>query len=116
MTIPQSLADILEQHVTLQVEGIERMFLSVYIRLLQIVEGVLRFIRPHRGHPVASTCMIEPISREFVAAIEAFVHNHFFPWVRFDKGQHKDEVAARFQAAFSRVSCFKICRNKRGVQ
>ena len=51
MTIPQSVAEILEEHVTLEVEGIDRMYLNVYVPRLQIVEGVLGFIRRHRGYP-----------------------------------------------------------------
>jgi hypothetical protein len=102
MTIPQSVAEILKSHVTLEVEGIDRMYLNVYVPRLQIVEGVLGFIRRHRGHPVASTRMVEPITRRFVAAIEEFAHDHALPLVSFDKGQRKEEVAARFRAGFSK--------------
>jgi hypothetical protein len=90
MTIPQSVAEILKQHVTLEMEGIDRMYLNVYVPRLQVVEGVLGFIRRHRGHPVASTRMVEPITRRFVAAIEKFAHDHAIPLVSFDKGQRKD--------------------------
>jgi len=102
MTIPQSVAEILEQHVTLEVEGIDRMYLNVYVPRLQIVEGVLGFIRRHRGHKVASTRMVEPITRRFVAAIEKFVHDHNLPLVGFDKGQRKEDVATRFRKDFSK--------------
>jgi hypothetical protein len=101
MTIPQSVSEILKKHITLEGEGIDRMYLNVYVPRLQIVEGVLGFIRQHRGHPVASTRMVEPITRQFVAAIEKFVHDHALPLVNFDKGQRKEEVAARFRANFS---------------
>jgi len=66
MTITPNVAGILRQHVTLEVEGIDRMYLNVYVPRLQIVEGVLGFIRRHRGHPMVSTRMIEPITRAFV--------------------------------------------------
>lgn len=102
MTIPQSVAEILNKHVTLEVEGIDRMYLNVYVPRLQIVEGVLGFIRRHRGHPVASTRMVEPITRQFVAAIEKFVHDQGIPLIHFDKGQRKEEVAVRFRAAFTK--------------
>jgi hypothetical protein len=51
-------------HVTLKLEGIDRMYLNVYIPRLQTVEGVLGFIRRHRGHKVASTAMVEPIIQD----------------------------------------------------
>ena len=102
MTMPQSVAEILREHVTLEVEGIDRMYLNVYVPRLQIVEGVLGFIRRHRGHKVASTRMVEPITRRFVAAIEKFVHDHGIPLVSFDKGQRKEEVAAAYRADFTK--------------
>ena len=101
MTIPQSVAEILKEHVTLEVEGIDRMYLNVYVPRLQIVEGVLGFIRRHRGYPVASTRMVEPITRQFVAAIEKFVRDHRIPLVSFDKGQRKEDIAAAYRADFS---------------
>ena len=101
MTIPQSVAEILKKHVTLEVEGIDRMYLNVYVPRLQIVEGVLGFIRRHRGYPVASTRRVEPITRQFVAAIEKFIEDRDLPLVSFDKGQRKEDVAAPLRANFS---------------
>ena len=66
----QSVAEVLRDHVVLELEGIDRMYLNVYVPVLQAVEGVLKFIRIHRGHPVASTAMVEPITRRFVESIE----------------------------------------------
>jgi hypothetical protein len=116
MTIPQSVAEILHKHVTLEVEGIDWMYLNVYVPRLQIVEGVLGFIRRHRGHPVTCTRMAEPITRQFVVAIEKFVHDHNLPLVRFDKGQRKEDVAAQRRAGFSicQVSSNPICTNPLG--
>lgn len=96
----QSVAEILRDHVTLELEGIDRMYLNVYIPRLQTVEGVLGFIRRHRGHKVASTAMVEPITRAFVGAIERFAAENGITVVNFEKGQRKDDVAARFLAGF----------------
>lgn len=101
MTIPQNVTEILRQHVTLEVEGIDRTY--VYVPRLQIVEGVLEFIHRHRGHRVASTRMVEPITRQFVAAIEKFVRDHALPLVNFDKGQRTVCRAAKIIRPFSGV-------------
>jgi|GEM_PF-1648649 hypothetical protein len=77
------------------------MYLNVYVPRLQIVEGVLGFIRQHCGHPVPSTRMVEPITRRFVAAIENFIRDRALPLVTFEKGQRQEEVAARLRASFS---------------
>lgn len=73
---------------------------SVFVPVLQAVEGVLKFIRIHRGHPVASTAMVEPITRRFVASIEDYVRDHNIPMITFEKGQRKDDIAKQRHAAF----------------
>jgi hypothetical protein len=99
---PQSVAEVLRDHVVLEVEGIDRMYLNVYVPALQAVEGVLKFIRIHRGHPVASTAMVEPITRRFVESIEHYTQENDIPLIAFEKGQRKDDVANQRRAAFAR--------------
>ena len=101
MSVPQTVAEVLSKHVTLEVEGIDRIYLNVYVPVLQAVEGVLKFIRIHRGHPVASTAMVEPISRRFVESIEGYVRDHDIPMITFAKGQRKDDIANQRRAAFT---------------
>ena len=48
-----SLADILQKHVTLEVESIDRMYLNVYIPNLQREANVSWFLKQHRHCPVA---------------------------------------------------------------
>ena len=40
MSIPRTVAEILREHVTLEVEGIDRMYLNVYVAALQRAGGV----------------------------------------------------------------------------
>jgi len=96
-----SVAEVLRKHVGLELEGIDRMYLNVFVPVLQAVEGVLKFIRIHRGHPVASTAMVEPITRRFVESIERYVRDHNLPMITFEKGQRKDEIANQRRAAFT---------------
>jgi hypothetical protein len=92
--IAQSVANILSHHVRLSVEGIDRMYLNVYVPCLQSELGVVRFFRDHRGQPLPSAALMSPMSRRFVAALEGFVARHELPLVQFRKGQRKDEVMA----------------------
>src|SRR3954454_13118764 len=97
-----SVAEVLREHVVLELEGIDRMYLTVFVPVLQAVEGVLKFIRIHRGHPVASTAMVEPITPRFVSSIEDYVRDRNIPPIRFEKGQRKDDIAKQRHAAFER--------------
>ena len=100
LKLPQTVAEVLRQHVVLEVESIDRMYLNVIVPRLQILEGALRFIRQQRKATVLSTNAVEPMTRNFVQAIERFVHQHQIPMVSFQKGQRKDEVAAQMRAKF----------------
>jgi hypothetical protein len=94
MSIAPSVAEILQKHVTLEVQGIDRMYLNVYVPRLQWEQGVVGFFRQHLGQPVASSALMAPRSRDFVARIEAFAQQHAIPVVQFHKGQRKDDVMA----------------------
>ncbi len=98
--IAQSVADILNHHVKLSVEGIDRMYLNVYVPWLQTEQGVVQFFRGHRGQPLPSAALMSPISRSFVAKLEGFVAQHEIPLVQFRRGQRKDEVMAEYLRHF----------------
>jgi len=100
MSVPQTVAEVLSKHVVLEVESIDRMYLNVYVPQLQAVEGTLKFIRIHRGHKVASTHMVEPITRQFVSSIERFAKDNRTPLITFKKGQRKDDFAKQQRKDF----------------
>jgi len=99
-TAPQTVAEVLSKHVVLEVESIDRMYLNVIVGRLQILEGALRFIRQQRKAQVLSTNAVEPMTRAFVESIEQFVRANQIPLITFEKGQRKDEVAARLRAKY----------------
>src|SRR3990172_4426090 len=101
MSVPQSVATILNKHVTLEVECLDRLYLNVYVPPLQRGPGVLRFFRDHRGQPIASSALMAPISAAFVAAIKAFVEREGVPLIDFKRGERKDDVAKEHLARFS---------------
>ena len=102
MSIPRSVAEILQQHVTLEIEGIDRMYLNVYVPPLQREGGVACFFRFHRGHRFASSVLMDPISKEFVGAMERFAKEQKIPVLLFHKGQRKDDLAAAHLKKFTR--------------
>src|SRR6266545_5728816 len=101
MSVARSVAEVLRDHVTLELESIDRMYLNVYIPQLQHELGVVSFFRFHRGNPVASSALMEPISKAFITAIGDFVAARDIPLVAFAKGQRKDDVALAHLARFA---------------
>ena len=66
MSIARSVADVLRDHVVLELEAIDRMYLNVYVPHLQAVRAVVGYLRGHRGQRFASTTAVVPMSEAFV--------------------------------------------------
>lgn len=98
MSVPRSVADVLRHHVTLEVEGIDRLYLNVYQPKLQTEKQAACFFRYHRGQPVASSSLMGVMTNAFLQQVDAFVAQHSIPVVQFRKGQRKDDVAAEYRA------------------
>ena len=88
--IAQSVAEIVKRHVTLTVEGSDRMYLNVYVPGLQYEHGINQFFRYHRAQPLRSAALMNPVTRSSVAALEDFAARHEIPLVQFIRGQRKD--------------------------
>jgi hypothetical protein len=73
MTLPRTVADVLSEHVTFEVECIDRMYLNVWIPRLAYGGGVARFFVGHRGNVYASTALMDPMSKAFVAEVHGFI-------------------------------------------
>src|SRR3981081_3545759 len=60
--IAQNVAEIVSRHVKLTVEGIDRMYLNVFVPGLQYEQGLIRFFRDHRGRPLPSAALMSPMT------------------------------------------------------
>jgi len=103
MSVSRSVAEVLADHVTLEVEGIDRMYMNVYVPRLQRELGVVGFFRFHRGHQFVSSALMDPISKAFVAALTDFARREEIPVIQFRKGQRKDDVAAEQRQKFTKA-------------
>jgi hypothetical protein len=100
MSVPRTVGEVLRRHVTLEVEGIDRMYLNVYQPRLQCEGQVAAFFRSHRGHTFASSALMDPMTKAFIATVEAFLQENNIPLVLFAKGQRKEDVALEYRAKF----------------
>jgi hypothetical protein len=82
-----NVAEILTNHVTFELEAIDRMYLNAYVPSLQTGGGVVWFMKTQLGARVPSTMMVAPMSERFVEAIEHFVETQGIDLVTFEKGQ-----------------------------
>lgn len=100
MSLPQSVANVIRDHVTLELECIDRMYLNAYQPELQLEHHVFRFLRQQRGTGAVSSRFFQEMTRTFVHSIEAFAQQHNVPLIPFEKKQRKDDIAAKYRARF----------------
>lgn len=99
MSIPRTVAEVLNNHVILELEGIDRMYLNLYVPSLQTEKGVAAFWRFHRGHRFASSALMDPMTKDFIHRLEHFALVNAIPLITFEKNQRKDDLAQSFFAS-----------------
>src|SRR5437879_5106231 len=100
MSLPRTVAEVIRRHVTLEVEGIDRMYLNVYQPRLQCEGQVAAFFRCHRGHTFASSALMDPMTKAFIASVESFTRQQQIPLLTFAPGQRKEDLALEYRACF----------------
>jgi hypothetical protein len=87
------VADVLRDHVALEYEAIDRMYLNVYVPHLQTVGAMVGYLRVHRGQRFASTTAVAPMTEAFVRNIEQFVAAEGIDLIAFDGIGRRSSVA-----------------------
>jgi len=74
------------------------MYLNVYQPRLQYPAGSRRSSNFHRGHKFASSALMAPMTKAFVAAIGEFIDGRGLDLMHFAKGQRKDDLTQQYLA------------------
>ena len=92
MKVTHSLAELQKEHVVLELECIDRMYLNAHVPKLTSEAGIAAFCRGYLGHRFASTKQAVEMTQRFVRSIEALIQREGLELIRFQKGQRKDQV------------------------
>jgi hypothetical protein len=84
-----SVAELLDGHVSLDVECFDRLYLNAYVPKLQTGGGTVRFLRDQRGYPIPSPALFGQMGDRFRAAVKGFAGERAIPLVRFKAGERK---------------------------
>ena len=101
MAVVCSVNDLLDGHVTLELECLDRVYLNAYVPNLQVGGQVVTFLTQHLGHPIPSPAIFTKIGDAFRAAVARFAEDHSIPVVRFAKDARKAEVMRPYLDAAS---------------
>jgi hypothetical protein len=89
-------ADMVAGHVTLDISCLDRVYLNGYVAKLQTPGGVVYFFHDHRGKPIASPALFEPIGDKFRRDIKDWAQANGIPLIRFKAGERKADVMAPY--------------------
>jgi hypothetical protein len=84
--------DLLDGHVALDIECLDRIYLNAYVPVLQSSGQVVAFMTQHLGKPIPSPALMEHIGTRFRRAVESYASSNGIPWVRFGKDDRKIAV------------------------
>src|SRR6201996_5960799 len=86
--------DMLDGHVALDIECLDRIYLNAYVPILQTSSQVVAFLSGHRGFPFPSPALFRQMGDRFRRSVMSFADANDIPWIRFEKDQAKLEVMA----------------------
>ena len=99
-----NVAEIIKDHVTLEVRCIDRLYLNAYIPRLQSGGGVVDFLVRGCGQQIASPALLGQITDAFKTRLRTWAHQRGIRWIEFKKGQRKDTVVQRYRDRFRQTS------------
>jgi hypothetical protein len=92
--------EILDGHVVLDLECLDRIYLNAYVPTLQVGGQVVTFFSQHRQQPIASPALIQRMGEAFRQAVATFAKRHHIPVLRFTKRDRQiDLIQPYFRAA-----------------
>src|SRR6201988_313933 len=81
--------DVLDGHVSLDVECLDLIYLNGYVPNLQVGGQVVSFLTAHLGYPIPWPAIMEKIGTAFRRAVASFAEDHRIPVVRFGRDDRK---------------------------
>jgi hypothetical protein len=112
---PVKVNDVLDGHVSLDLECLDRVYLNGYVPNLQVPGQVVLFLTRHLGFPLPSPAIFDQIGARFRRAVASYAQANAIPVVRFAKGDRKIEVmrphlARAAAAGGSRVAAIGVAQ------
>ena len=99
------VSDLLDGHVGLDIESLDRVYLNGYVPTLQVGGQVAGFMTRHLGYEIPSPAIMEKIGTSFRRAVTSFAVANQVPIVTFAKTDRKQEVMRPHLARQARTGC-----------
>jgi hypothetical protein len=91
--------EVLDGHVVLDIECLDRVYLNAYVPILQSSGQVVAFMTQHLGKAIPSPALMEHIGARFRRSVESYASSNGIAWVKFGKDDRKIDVMQPHLAA-----------------
>jgi hypothetical protein len=85
VTTATNINEVLDGHVALEIDCVDRLYLNAYVPTLQVPGQVARFLHDHLGLMLPSPAAFEKIGNRFRRDVRRFAENHDIPVLRLKK-------------------------------
>jgi len=92
-----SIPELLHDHVTLEIECLDRLYLNGYIGRLATSGGLVTFMQQQLGKPIPSPVVLGQVTEKFRAAVKAQAEQQQIPVYQFNHKERKDDIANDFR-------------------
>ena len=92
-----SIPELLHDHVTLEVECLDRLYLNGYIGRLATSGGLVTFMQQQLGKPIPSPVVLGQVTEKFRDAVKAQAEQQQIPIYQFNHKERKDDIANDFR-------------------
>src|SRR5580658_1903250 len=92
-----NIPELLDGHVTLEAECLDRLYLNGYIGALATPGGLVTFMRVQLGKPVPSPVVLGQVTEKFREAVKVQAERQQIPVYQFHHKERKDDVANDFR-------------------
>jgi hypothetical protein len=92
-----TIPELLDGHVTLEIECLDRLYLNGYIGKLATGPGLMMFMRGQLGKPVPSPVVLGQVSEKFREAVKTQADRQQVPMYQFRHKERKDDIANDFR-------------------
>jgi hypothetical protein len=93
MTRVLTVNDVLDGHVTLDIQCLDRIYLNAYVPILQTSSQVVAFLSGHLGFPFPSPVLFRQLGDRFRKAVVSFSDANDIPWIKFGKDEARASCA-----------------------
>jgi hypothetical protein len=81
--------DVLDGHVALDIQCLDRIYLNAYVPNLQTSAQVVAFLSTHLGYRFPSPALFNQLGQRFRRAVASYAEANDIPWVQFGKDDDK---------------------------